>query len=103
MLPETITRCRSTAADLWERAGADALILSGPATGHLLNNQDIRQVRQVLPQALIEATRPRLLPPETHPPIFSNGTGLTPHWLPPPIINIFGQFTSSRTISTRHP
>jgi len=50
MLPETITRGRS-AADLWECAGADALIVSGPATGHPLNDHDIRQVRQALPQA----------------------------------------------------
>ena len=69
MLPETITRCRSVAADLWEGAGADALTVSSPATGHPLNNQYLRQVRQVLPQTLIEATHPRLLPPEPHPPI----------------------------------
>ena len=94
MLPETITRCRSVTADLRERAGADALIVSCPATGHPLNDHDLRQVRQVLPQTLIEATHPRLLPPEPHLPIFSNGTGLTPNWLPPPIINIVGQFTS---------
>ena len=45
----------AVAADLWERAGADALIVSGPATGHPLNDQDLRQVRQVLPQARLIA------------------------------------------------
>ena len=72
MLQETITRCRSVTADLRERAGTDALIVSFPATGHPLNNHDLRQVRQFLPQTLIEATHPRLLPPELHSPIFNN-------------------------------
>ena len=45
----------AAAKDLWERAGADALIVSGPATGHPLNDQDIRQVRQALPQARLIA------------------------------------------------
>ena len=55
MLPETITRGRSTVVGLRERAGADALIVSGPATGHPLNDHDIRQVRQALPQARLIA------------------------------------------------
>ncbi len=50
MLQETTTRCRSATADLRERAGADALTVSSPATGHPLNNQYLRQARQVLPQ-----------------------------------------------------
>ena len=45
----------AAAKDLWERAGADALIVSGPATGHPLNDHDIRQVRQALPQARLIA------------------------------------------------
>ena len=40
----------SATADLRERAGADALTVSSPATGHPLNNQYLRQARQVLPQ-----------------------------------------------------
>jgi hypothetical protein len=41
------------AADTWERGGADALILSGEATGAEVDSERLRRVRALLPNAPI--------------------------------------------------
>ena len=45
----------AAAADLWERAGADALIVSGPATARPVSEQELRRVRQAVPPARLLA------------------------------------------------
>lgn len=39
------------ATDTWERGGADALVLSGPGTGHPLDLDEAATVREALPNA----------------------------------------------------
>jgi membrane complex biogenesis BtpA family protein len=43
------------AADLWERAGADGIIVSGTGTGQALDDADLRLVHGVVPQAPLYA------------------------------------------------
>ncbi len=43
------------AADLWERAGADGIIVSGTGTGRALDDADLRLVHDVVPQAPLYA------------------------------------------------
>ena len=45
----------AAAADLWRRAGADALIMSGPATGRPVREQELRRVREAVPEARLLA------------------------------------------------
>jgi len=43
------------AADLWERAGADGIIVSGTGTGRALDDADLQLVHDVVPQAPLYA------------------------------------------------
>ena len=45
----------AAAADLWERAGTDALIVSGPATARPVREQELRRVREAVPEARLLA------------------------------------------------
>ena len=49
--PPAGLRITEAAADLWHRAMADALIVSGPATGSLADLEVVKRVRTVLPGA----------------------------------------------------
>lgn len=40
-----------TASDIFERGGADALVVSGPRTGHAVEPKALEQVREAVPQA----------------------------------------------------
>lgn len=48
-------RIEDAAADLWQRAMADGLILSGPATGRPTDHEAIDRVRTAVPQARLLA------------------------------------------------
>ncbi|HSG79711.1 MAG TPA: BtpA/SgcQ family protein [Acidimicrobiia bacterium] len=43
------------ARDTWERSGADALVVSGPGTGHALDLADARAVKEAVPGAPLVA------------------------------------------------
>lgn len=51
--PPAGLRITEAARDLWHRAMADALIVSGPATGYPADREAVEQVRSALPQARI--------------------------------------------------
>ena len=53
--PLFATDIAQAARDLIERAGADALVVSGAATGSPTNLEDLRAVRDALPQATVFA------------------------------------------------
>jgi hypothetical protein len=38
-------------ADLWERSGADAIVVSGPGTGQAVDRTHVQRVRAAAPQA----------------------------------------------------
>jgi uncharacterized protein len=48
--PAGLTIARA-ATDTWERGGADALIVSGPATGARIELDEARRIREALPEA----------------------------------------------------